>query len=338
MSLARLAVTPGEPAGIGPDLLIQLAHGQHWDRSLAELVLIADPQLLRDRAQQLGLPLTLRNFDPILPPAPNQPGELCVQPVALAAPCSAGQLNTANAPYVLSTLEQATDGCLSGQFDALVTAPINKAVINDAGIPFSGHTEFLAQRTGSEQVVMMLATEGLRVALVTTHLPLAQVAAAVNRDRVEAITRILHRDLQRFFGLAKPVITVLGLNPHAGEGGHMGREEIDHIIPAMQTLRSEGIALLGPLPADTAFTEKHLQQCDAVLAMYHDQGLPVLKYKGFGKAVNITLGLPIIRTSVDHGTALDIAGSGSADAGSLETAIETAAAMVYHQRPAPDSL
>jgi len=337
MSLARLAVTLGEPAGIGPDLLIQLANSKNWDRSLAELVLIADPQLLRDRAQQLSLPLTLSSFDAALPPTPNQLGELCVQPIALAAPCSAGQLNTSNAAYVLSTLEQATDGCLNGLFDALVTAPVNKAVINDAGIPFSGHTEFLAQRTGSEQVVMMLATEGLRVALVTTHLPLAQVAAAINCDQVMAITRILRSDLQRFFGLAEPVITVLGLNPHAGEGGHMGREEIDHIIPAMEILRGEGFELLGPLPADTAFTPKHLQHCDAVLAMYHDQGLPVLKYKGFGNAVNITLGLPIIRTSVDHGTALDIASSGGADIGSLEYAIATAAAMVYHRRPAPNS-
>ncbi|MFT5577563.1 MAG: 4-hydroxythreonine-4-phosphate dehydrogenase [Paraglaciecola psychrophila] len=338
MSLVRLAVTTGEPAGIGPDLLIQLAHSPHWDRSLAELVLFADPQLLRDRAQQLGLPLTLRHFDPNLAPAPNQFGELCVQAITMAAPCSAGQLDIANAHYVLSTLEQATDGCIDGRFDALVTAPLNKAVINDAGIPFSGHTEFLAARTGSEQVVMMLATEGLRVALVTTHLPLSQVAQAITSDAVKAITRILRRDLQRFFGLTEPVITVLGLNPHAGESGHMGREEIDHIIPAMETLRSEGFALIGPLPADTAFTPKHLQHCDAVLAMYHDQGLPVLKYKGFGNAVNITLGLPIIRTSVDHGTALDIAGTGTADGGSLETAINTAAAMVCHRRLALDSL
>lgn len=319
----RIAITPGEPAGIGPDLLIQLAQQTHTE----QLVAIADPDLLQQRAALLGLPLQLEVLDLSAPPRPNLPAQLSILPVPLASPCEAGTLNTDNAHYVLNTLARATDGCLNKDFAAMVTAPVNKAVINDAGIAFSGHTEYLAERTATDQVVMLLATEGLKVALVTTHLPLAKVPAAITSGHLERIIRILHSDLRSRFGHKEPRITVLGLNPHAGEGGHMGREEIDHIEPCLAKLRTEGMQLTGPLPADTAFTEKHLAQCDSVLAMYHDQGLPVLKYKGFGQAVNITLGLPIIRTSVDHGTALDLAGLGSADGGSLQTALRYAIDM-----------
>ncbi|MFT5692641.1 MAG: 4-hydroxythreonine-4-phosphate dehydrogenase [Oceanicoccus sp.] len=332
MTTLRIAITPGEPAGIGPDLVVQLAQHQEQLSQNAEWVIIADPQLLQDRAKQLDLPLTLTTFNPERPPQKRKNAELCILPVELLKHCTTGVLDKENAAYVISTLDKATQGCIDGQFDAMVTAPVHKGIINDAGIAFTGHTEYLAERTHTEQVVMMLATEGLRVALVTTHLSLAEVPEKITAQYIEKVTRILHRDLQVYFGLQAPRISVLGLNPHAGEGGHMGREEIDHIIPAMEKLKSEGLLLDGPLPADTAFTPKHLQHCDAVLAMYHDQGLPVLKYKGFGNAVNITLGLPIIRTSVDHGTALDLAGTGKADAGSLKTALNTALAMAKHKR------
>jgi len=243
---------------------------------------------------------------------------------ALAAPAVPGQLDVANARYVLQTLQMAVDGCLGGQFQAMVTAPVQKSVINDAGIPFSGHTEFLAENTGTARVVMLLAAGDLRVALATTHLPLAQVPAAITAASLTATLRIIHADLAGKFGIAKPCIAVLGLNPHAGEGGHLGREEIEVINPVLELLRAEGMNLLGPLPADTAFSPKLLEQADAYLAMFHDQGLPVLKYAGFGNAVNITLGLPIVRTSVDHGTALDLAGTGAASDGSLRAALELA--------------
>lgn len=328
--IPRIAITAGEPAGIGPDLVIQLAqHPQPIER-----VVIADPELLQHRAEQLGLALTLHAYDPTTPAQASGGGELSILPARLNSPCTPGQLNPDNADYVLATLQAAVDGCLQQQFQAMVTAPVHKAVINDAGIAFSGHTEFLAEATHTERVVMMLATPELRVALVTTHLPLAEVAAAITRDTLAQTVTILHRDLQRHFGIAEPRISVLGLNPHAGEGGHMGREEIDTIIPCLQQLRDRGLQLIGPLPADTAFTPGHLQDCDAVLAMYHDQGLPVLKYQGFGRAVNITLGLPIIRTSVDHGTALDLAGSGRADVGSLATAVAYAIHMAEQKRRA----
>ncbi|WP_421866408.1 4-hydroxythreonine-4-phosphate dehydrogenase PdxA [Motiliproteus sp.] len=324
----RLALTPGEPAGIGPDLCVQLA--QHPQPH--QLVVIGNAELLRQRAESLGLPLNLRPFNADQPPQPSQAGELWVLDLPLAESCVAGQLNSANADYVLQSLRLATDGCLNGQFDALVTAPVHKGVINDAGTPFSGHTEFLMERTGAEQVVMMLATEGLRVALVTTHLPLSQVPAAITAERISQICHILNQDLRTKFGLQQPRILVCGLNPHAGEGGHLGLEEQQIIEPTLARLNAEGMNLIGPLPADTLFCEHHLKDADAVLAMYHDQGLPVLKHKGFGKAVNITLGLPIIRTSVDHGTALDLAGTGQADSGSLITAIDYAALMVAAQR------
>ncbi len=319
----RLALTPGEPAGIGPDLIIALAQEGFPD----EIVVIADADLLTERALQLNLPLTLRPYNPHAKPLPLAKGELCVADIKLASPCSAGELNPANSRYVLQTLITAIDGCLDGQFDAYVTAPVHKGVINDAGIAFSGHTEFLAERTGADKVVMMLATEGLRVALATTHLPLKDVASAITPQSLTRTLNILQRDLQTQFGIDKPRILVCGLNPHAGEGGHMGREEIEVIEPTLESLRQTGMNLIGPLPADTLFTPKVLENADAVLAMYHDQGLPVLKFKGFGQAVNITLGLPIIRTSVDHGTALDLAGSGNANLGSLITALNYAQSM-----------
>jgi 4-hydroxythreonine-4-phosphate dehydrogenase len=318
--LHRIAITAGEPAGIGPDLLIALAQEAHP----AQLIAIADPSLLQGRARQLGLPLRIRDWRPDSPTETSRAGELWTAAVALAEPVIAGQLNSANARYVLETLAVAADGCSQGHFAALVTAPVHKGIINDAGIPFSGHTEFFAARTGTEQVVMMLTSGRLRVALATTHLPLAEVSRHITIPSLRAVLRVLHRDLRDKFGLAKPHILVLGLNPHAGEGGHLGREEIEVIEPCLRELRAAGMHLTGPLPADTAFTAKHLDDADAVLSMYHDQGLPVLKYQGFGQAVNITLGLPIIRTSVDHGTALDLAGSGRADSGSLRAALALA--------------
>lgn len=320
----RIALTPGEPAGIGPDLAIMLAQ----DAQVHEIVAIADPHLLQERAQAMGLSLRLREINPAEKPVASRAGELVVLPVALAEKVTPGKLDSRNANYILNTLDAAIEGCVAGTFAALVTGPVHKSVINDAGIPFSGHTEYLAEKTHTPKVVMMLATRGLRVALATTHLPLKDVAAAINADELTQVIRILHRDLQQQFGIAEPRIYVCGLNPHAGEGGHLGREEIEIIEPTLNTLRSEGIKLIGPLPADTLFTPKYLDNADAVLAMYHDQGLPVLKFKGFGQAVNITLGLPIIRTSVDHGTALDLAATGKADSGSLHTALAYAIDMV----------
>ncbi len=317
-----IALTPGEPAGIGPDLCVQLARQEQDCRLLA----IADPELLASRARLLGLPLEiscLRHSEQV---PPHRAGRLSVLPVALAAEPVCGQLNPANSAYVLQTIRLAVQGCLRRDFAAMVTGPVHKAVINQAGVDFTGHTEFIAAITGGEPV-MMLATPGLRVALATTHLPLAQVSAAINTPGLIRLLQTLHADLRRRFDLPDPKILVCGLNPHAGEGGYLGREEIDVIQPALDFLRSQGMRLIGPLPADTLFNEKNLSQADAVLAMYHDQGLPVLKYKGFGNAVNITLGLPIIRASVDHGAALDLAGSGRADAGSLRLALQTAIDM-----------
>ncbi|MGP0173200.1 4-hydroxythreonine-4-phosphate dehydrogenase PdxA [Pseudomonas sp. NCHU5208] len=319
------ALTPGEPAGIGPDLCLLLAR----EAQPAALVAIASRQLLSERAERLGLAIELHEVGPgHWPQAPAPAGSLYIWDTPLAEASTPGRLNPANAYYVLQTLTRAGQGCLDGTFAAMITAPVHKGVINEAGIVFSGHTEFLAELTHTEQVVMMLATRGLRVALVTTHLPLKDVASAITAERLERVTRILHGDLQSKFGITAPRILVCGLNPHAGEGGHLGREEIEVIEPALQRLRAEGMQLIGPLPADTLFTPKYLEQADAVLAMYHDQGLPVLKFKGFGAALNVTLGLPIIRTSVDHGTALDLAGTGRIDTGSLQVALETAYQMV----------
>ncbi|MBA0175036.1 4-hydroxythreonine-4-phosphate dehydrogenase PdxA [Pectobacterium carotovorum] len=322
----RVVITPGEPAGIGPDLVIALAQ-QAWP---VELVICADPDLLFSRALQLSMPLTLRDYQPGQPAQPQQAGSLTILPIAAPATIIPGQLNVANSAYVVETLARACDGCLNGEFAALITGPVHKGIINDAGVPFSGHTEFFADRSRCDRVVMMLATEELRVALATTHLPLAAVSAAITRQSLHEVITILHHDLQTKFGIAQPQIYVCGLNPHAGEGGHMGREELDVINPALDELRLQGITLVGPLPADTLFQPKYLQHADAVLAMYHDQGLPVLKYQGFGRAVNITLGLPFIRTSVDHGTALELAATGSADPGSFITALNLAIKMIKH--------
>lgn len=325
----RLALTAGEPAGIGPDLVVQLAAA---DRLPENLVVVADPALLESRARQLNLSIRLSEY---------QPGEpldnrgLPVWPVSLPAAVSCGQPDPANAAYVLETLDRASQGCLDGLFAGMVTGPVNKSIINEAGIRFSGHTEYLAARCGIDQTVMLLTDGDLRVALATTHLPLRDVATALTPTLLERVMRILHHDLQQWFGLHAPRIQVLGLNPHAGEGGYLGREEIEVIEPVLTRLRGEGLLLQGPTPADTAFTETARVQYDAVLAMYHDQGLPVLKAGGFGHTVNITLGLPIIRTSVDHGTALDLAGSGRADPGSLLCAVRTAEEMATRRLRTP---
>ena len=323
----RIAITPGEPAGIGPDLCIAIAQRPPSD---VELVIVADPKLLTDRAAQLGHPLWLKNFHPANEPAETKAGELTVLPIALRSSATPGVLDKANADYVLETLRVAAQTVSDGDCDAMVTGPVHKGIINDAGIPFSGHTEYLADFCNQDLTVMMLATEGLRVALATTHLPLSAVPSAITQDLLRAIIKILNADLQSKFGIVTPRILVCGLNPHAGEGGHLGSEEIETIEPVLNEMRDQGINLAGPLPADTLFTAKYLANADAVLAMYHDQGLPVLKFKGFGAASNITLGLPIIRTSVDHGTALDLAATGKAETGSLSNAITTALEMSKH--------
>jgi len=322
LRLPRLAITAGEPAGIGAELLAVLAASD----VAADLVAIADPDLLMRAAATRRLDLRL-DADDGRGLAHRGPGSLRCRAVPLRAAVRWGHLDPANAAYVIESLAEAADGCRDGRYDAIVTAPVHKGVINDAGVAFSGHTEFFAQRAGVE-VVMMLATPTLRVALATTHLPLAAVPAAITRASLQETLRILHADLRSKFGFAEPRIAVLGLNPHAGEGGHLGREEIEVITPTLEALRAAGMQLIGPLPADTAFVPRQLAQCDAVLAMYHDQGLPVLKAQGFGDAVNLTLGLPYVRTSVDHGTALDLAGSGRADASSLIAATRMALRLV----------
>ncbi|WP_369828254.1 4-hydroxythreonine-4-phosphate dehydrogenase PdxA [Hafnia sp. CBA7124] len=320
----RVVITPGEPAGVGPDLVIALAQ-QAWP---AELVVCADPALLLERAALLQLPLTLREYQPDVSAQPQAEKTLTILPIKLHSKALPGQLDVNNGAYVVETLARACEGCLSGEFAALITGPVHKGIINDAGVPFTGHTEFFAERSHRDRVVMMLATEELRVALATTHLPLLDVPAAITPQTLTEVITILDHDLRTKFGIDEPQIYVCGLNPHAGEGGHMGREEIDVIIPTLESLRQQGIHLIGPLPADTLFQPKYLEHADAVLAMYHDQGLPVLKYQGFGRAVNITLGLPFIRTSVDHGTALDLAATGIADVGSFRTALNLAIKMI----------
>lgn len=317
-SCHRIALTPGEPAGIGPDLCIQLAQYQQT----SELVVIADPQLLSQRAKQLGLSVKLELIDLSLPATLPTKGTLRYLPVDLAVSVIAGELNRLNSKYVLSTLQLALDGCLNGSFDAVVTGPVHKGVINDAEYSFSGHTEFFADGAGVKQVVMMLATPTLRVALATTHLPLKMVSQAITQQSLTRVIEIIHQTL------SLPSIAVCGLNPHAGEAGHLGREEIEVISPVIERLSKQGINCSGPWPADTIFVQDRLQDYDVVLAMYHDQGLPVLKYQGFGNAVNVTLGLPFIRTSVDHGTAIDIAGSGKATITSLQAAIDMANTMI----------
>lgn len=318
-----LAITAGEPAGIGPDLCLWLTgHDQ-------PLVVIADKSLLQQRAALLGIDIQLHDYTA---DKPHESGKLSVLHIPLHHPVQAGKLDSANSPYVLETLRRAVQGCLSGEFSGMVTAPVHKGIINDAGIPFTGHTEFLAELTHTPQVVMMLGGGGMRVALATTHLPLREVAEAITAPLLESVLRIMQRDLQRRFGIAHPRILVAGLNPHAGEDGHLGREEIEVMIPVLNKLRAEGFNVSAPLPADTLFAAHRLRECDVVLTMYHDQGLPVLKHASFGEGVNITLGLPIIRTSVDHGTALELAGTGKANVGSLLEAIKVATEMVLHER------
>lgn len=326
----RIVITAGEPAGIGPDLVLALSQ-KNWPH---QLIVCADKNMLMQRAEQLNIDVVLLDYQAQQEAMPSQAGQLYVEHIDVASPVVAGQLNEANSHYVLETLKRACEGCMSKEFDALVTGPVHKGVINRAGVAFSGHTEFFAEQSNTPLVVMMLATEGLRVALVTTHIPLAYVSQAVTAERLESIIRILHTDLVNKFGIENPSIYVCGLNPHAGEDGCLGREEIETITPTLERLRQkDGMNLVGPLPADTIFNAKYLEQADTVLAMYHDQGLPVLKYKGFGNSVNITLGLPFIRTSVDHGTALDLAGTGKADIGSFLTAITHALELAESSNP-----
>jgi 4-hydroxythreonine-4-phosphate dehydrogenase len=323
-SIIRLAITTGEPAGIGVDLAVMLSQ-QNWNE---QLVILTDPELLQQRALMLDLPLMIRPFLPNQPAQPSRAGEAFVLPVSLDVNCQAGCLDARNAAYVLSLLEAAVDGLYDGHFAALVTGPIHKGVINDAGIPFTGHTEWLAMRAGDVPVVMMLTCPTLRVALATTHLPLKDVSDAITPYALSRTLGILHQSLINDFGIAQPRILVAGLNPHAGESGHLGREEIETIAPICKAAQEQGWLVSDPLPADTLFTPPFLAKADAVLSMFHDQGLPVLKHLGFGNAVNITLGLPFIRTSVDHGTALDLAGTGKAEVGSFIYAIQTAIDMV----------
>jgi 4-hydroxythreonine-4-phosphate dehydrogenase len=318
-----LVITAGEPAGIGPDLCVLLA--QSPGRECGRLVILADRDLLRARAAQLGLPFALPDY------ASDPDAPLSVAHLPVAVPVQPGRLDQGNAGYVLDTLRRAVAGCAEGEFAGMVTGPVHKGIINEAGFPFTGHTEFLAELTHTPRVVMLLEGGGMRVALATTHLPLKDVAAAITRESLRETLLILHAALRRDFAVASPQILVAGLNPHAGEGGHLGREEIEVIEPVLRELRDQGMKLLGPLPADTLFQPRLLAQADAVLAMYHDQGLPVLKHASFGQGVNITLGLPIIRTSVDHGTALDLAGGGQVSDGSLRAAVAKAREMALHR-------
>jgi 4-hydroxythreonine-4-phosphate dehydrogenase len=323
-AIPRLVLTAGEPAGIGPDLAIELAE-QYQDY---ELIVIADPALLWQRAEQLGKVIDFELVDLDLPPITTDAGVLRYLPVQLAEPVEPGVLDKRNADYVLQTILTAHQGCQSGQFDAMVTCPVHKGVINDAEIPFTGHTEFLAEQSGVEKVVMMLACDSLRVALATTHLPLREVSDAITTTSLHQVLDIIEQAMQTQFGIAEPNIAVCGLNPHAGEDGHLGSEEIDVIDPVIASFQEKGSAVSGSWPADTIFLKDRLENIDVVLAMYHDQGLPVLKHAGFSSAVNITLGLPYIRTSVDHGTALDLAASGLAKLGSLEAALAMARSMI----------
>ncbi|MEE9444394.1 MAG: 4-hydroxythreonine-4-phosphate dehydrogenase PdxA [Cocleimonas sp.] len=325
---SRLAVTPGEPAGIGPDLIIQLSQSSQK----AQLVVVADKPMMVERAQQLGIKATFIDYDANAPASISQANEITILHTPCAQKVIAGELTLNNAQYVLDTLTRATQGCVSKEFDAMVTAPLHKGIINDAGVEFTGHTEFLAKLTKAKLPVMMLAADTLRVALATTHLPLKDVSQAISKASLTQVIEILHHDMKTKFGIANPHILICGLNPHAGEGGHLGMEEINTIEPVIESLKNKGMNLSGPLPADTLFTPKYLETADAVLAMYHDQGLPVLKHVGFGHAINVTLGLPIIRTSVDHGTALDLAGTGEASTGSLIEAIKNALMMVNAQQ------
>ncbi|MBJ7537007.1 4-hydroxythreonine-4-phosphate dehydrogenase PdxA [Marinomonas transparens] len=327
--LPIIAITSGEPAGIGPDIILSALTDYFFK---ATLIVLADPALLASRAERLNLPVKIHTLNKTSEAKPHQQGEINVFPISLAKASTAGVLDAANSPYVLETLKQAGEACLNKLFDAVVTPPVHKGILCDTGIHFSGHTEFFQAQCHSPHVVMMLATEAMKVALATTHLPLKDVSGAITEQSLTLVIKALHQDLQQKFGLQKPKILVCGLNPHAGENGHLGMEEIEVIIPTLNKLRQQGLDLIGPLPADTLFTPKYLDNADCVLAMYHDQGLPVLKYSGFGNAVNITLGLPIIRTSVDHGTAIDLAGTGKANNGSLKVAIQHAINMANNAK------
>ena len=320
-NVKRIVLSSGEPAGIGPDLCLQLS--RHYP---VEIVVLGNRALFQHRANELKLDFDLAEYDPS---RPAHAGRHCLLDIPLEHHCKTGVLESRNAQHVLTMLERAARGCLNKEFSAMVTAPIHKGNINNAGIPFTGHTEFLAELCRTKTPVMMLATKGLRVALATTHIPLHQVTESITHEKLETVLTILHQDLKTKFGISAPRILVCGLNPHAGEDGHLGTEEITVITPLLEQLRQQGMDLIGPLPADTLFVPNKLTDADAILAMYHDQGLPVLKHMGFGNAVNITLGLPIIRTSVDHGTALDLAGTGKADPGSLDIAIDTAIDMMH---------
>jgi len=332
-----LALTAGEPAGIGPDLAVYLAHS----KTPVPCIVVADPDVLSARAELLKLPVDIKTIDPKQianqqTPVYSGKGQLLCLPVKVTEKVIPGNLNVANASYVLNCIKKAVDLCMDGFFSALVTGPIHKGIINQAelsgsGNAFSGHTEYLAQLSNTPRVIMMLATEGLRVALVTTHLPLKDISEAITQELLTEIITLLNNELKSKFSIKDPQIAICGLNPHAGEDGHMGREEIDTLIPVIKKLQHQGMHLTGPIPADTIFTEKYLTQSDTILAMYHDQGLPVLKYKGFGRAVNITLGLPFVRTSVDHGTALELAGKQGVNSGSLFYAIESALSMIGTQ-------
>lgn len=321
--LCRLLITPGEPSGIGPDITLKIAE-KNID---ASIYVIADPYLLEQRAGQLDINIQL-NVIKSFEGHDQQPGSLNVIPVSLTTPSRAGRMNTENSNYVLECLTLAANYCMQGEASAMVTGPVHKGIINDAGITFTGHTEFLAELSNSKPV-MMLATDSLRVALATTHLPLNKVSGAITTKSLEYTIKTLNEFLTTRCGIHRPTLLICGLNPHAGEDGHLGMEEIEIITPTIKTCRDRGINIIGPVPADTAFTKKYLNQADAVLAMYHDQGLPVLKHSGFGEAVNITLGLPFVRTSVDHGTALDLAGTGQADESSMLSAINMASQLHF---------
>lgn len=316
----KVAITPGEPAGIGPDLVIKMAQ-QDWP---VQLIVVASPTLIKERAEALGVSLELLTYDESAKATPHKANTITILPVELDKDCIPGELDSANGHYVVETLRVSCEKNMNGEFDAVVTGPVHKGLINQAGIAFSGHTEYFAHQANCTDVVMMLATEGLRVALVTTHIPLEYVSRAITGERLKKVTQILNHDLVTKFNISDPKIYVCGINPHAGEDGHLGKEEIVVMNPALEELRQEGINVIGPLPADTIFQEKYLSEADAILSMYHDQGLPVLKYKGFGNSVNITLGLPFIRTSVDHGTAVELAGTDNVDPGSFYQAINTA--------------
>ena len=326
MYIPRIVITSGEPAGVGPDACVSLAQ-RDWE---ADLVVAADADLLANTAAALGLPLSLERYDATRSPKPHRNGTLQVMHIPTCCPVVPGHPDVRNAAYVIEMLDRACDGCSNGEFAAMVTAPVQKSTLMDAGYRFSGHTEYLAERTRAALPVMLLINDQLRVALVTTHLALSDVPRAITRDRLRSTLRIVNMDLERHFSLLPPRIAVLGLNPHAGESGHLGREELDIIEPVIAELKAEGMTLQGPIPADTAFTPRFLKTVDVIVAMYHDQGLPVIKHVGFGNAVNMTLGLPILRTSVDHGTALSLARSGKADTGSLSAAVALAIDLAAH--------